>query len=301
MVKLRQLKPDEARKKLLPAMWTDKNYIAEYKYNGVHYLMHLGNKSSRFTSRHVSVVTGKFVEKTENFPHLAQHKFSRSLWDTVFDGEITHKDNVYDVLSVTGASPAVAVAFQKKHGWVNYTIWDILFYRGKNVRKLPWHERHELLEYAIEIFNCKYIKIPKVVRRNKLKYYTDILRAGGEGVVLKHVDHLYGTKSWVKAKRVETYDVVVTGYKPPTRLTEKADGTVSVSKFYALGWIGSIEFEERDGNGFGSCSGMKDSVREYISNNRARCVGKLFEIKVQEKLPSGKFQSPRFNRWRPDK
>lgn len=300
--RLRQIAPDEARKKLFIEMWTDRDYVCEYKYDGVRYLMHLGKKTSRFTSRRISVVTNKFVEKTKNFPHLSKHKFSFSLQDTIFDGEIIHKSTVHDVLSITGALPEKAITFQERCGYARYVVWDILFYRGKDTRSLPWHERHALLEHAVEIFNCKkYIKIPRVIRKNKKRYYDNVLKCGGEGVILKHVDSLYGTKSWVKAKRTETYDVTVTGYKSATQLTEKVDGVVSESKFYGLGYIGAIQFKEHKGNGHGYCSGMRDDVRKYISEHKKQCIGKLFEIQVQEKLPSGAFRHPRFKRWRPDK
>lgn len=303
---LRQLKPDEARGKFHESMWDDPNWIAEYKYDGARYLMHLGSKHEelprhRFTSRRKSVKDGLYVEKTLNFPLLNHFSIMPCLNGTVLDGEIILKDSVYDVLSVTGALPEKAIRTQIREGWVNYVIWDILFLGDKDVREEPWEKRRERIEGIIEGFDNPYISVSDMALYNKREYYEKILSEGGEGIILKKRDHKYGTKSWVKVKRAETFDVRIIGYKDPEKFSLKSNGVVSTTKFYDMGWIGAIEFEEIEGNGHGFCAGMTDKIREHISKYKASFIGTVFEIIAQEKLPSGSFRHPRFKRWRLDK
>ena len=102
-----------------------------------------------------------------------------------------------------------------------------------------------------------------------------------------------------------TWDVVITGFKEAKEITKKVSGEESTSKFFEKNWIGAISFGQfYDGKmiEFGYCSGMDDSLREKISNNKESYIGKVIEVGAQERLNgTGRFRHPRFLRFRPDK
>jgi len=311
---VKQLEPGKARTKFNPKMWTSDRYVGEPKYDGSNYLMHCCLGESRFTSRHISKKTGQFVEKTENVPHLrdlfAQEGLDKELEGCVFGGEIVYQDMVHsksmDVTKVMGSLPLRAIEIQNEQGWLDYFIFDILYNKGKDVRNLPYHERRDILVGYLENISAdkKHLHITPVETQDKEQFYQDIIAQGGEGIILKDREATYGN-GWAKVKRTSTYDVVITGFEEPTKITKKVSGEESTSRFYDNGWIGAIVFGQWFGGkliNFGSCSGMDDALREEISRNRESYIGRVIEIEAQERIAkTGRFRHPRFLRFRPDK
>lgn len=308
-----QLEPGKARWKFNPKLWDSKSIVAEPKYDGSRYLMHVGIGESRFTSRHISKKDGNFVEKTSNVPHLrdilAQNGLDTELEGTIFDGEIVVPNNVtsksMDVTKIMGSLPERAIKTQNDNGWLDYYVFDVIFDKGQDIRHLPYQERRAILVgYLGSIANPKiHLNITPVEAEDKERFYQDIIEAGGEGVILKDIKAPYG-KNWAKVKRSSTWDVIITGFKEPKEITKKVTGEESTSRFFENGWIGALEFGQYvDGvlTEFGFCSGIDDALREKISNNRNNYLGSVIEITAQERLPSGKFRHPRFLRFRPDK
>lgn len=304
---LPQIEPASIRASLKEFMWTDSNlWVAEPKLDGARFLMHCGSEENRFTSRHKSTESDKFVERTDNFPHL-RNVVIPDFNGTVLDGEIILNDEskVCDVMSVVGSTPNHAIKYQMIHNWVSYVIFDVLKYKGEDVTKLLYHERRKILEDYISEYSklCIYMVIIPMVDTGKRYFYEDIITRGGEGIVLKRVDAHYG-EQWVKVKRQSTYDVVIMGFESPTEMTTKVDGKYSRSRLSELGLIGSIVFGQYN-NGIlknlGSCSGMDDSTREMFSKDPDKYVGSVIEIKAQERTESGAFRHPTFVRLRPDK
>lgn len=103
--------------------------------------------------------------------------------------------------------------------------------------------------------------------------------------------------------------------------------SIPVTKFACKGWIGTIQFGivatdeeikewekknkeeakvvELEGKKLlyiGETSGITDELREKISNNKEKYIGKVIEIKAQEVIKkTGKMRHPRFLRFRNDK
>lgn len=312
------LEPAKCRGKLRKEMLEDDNeYGAEFKYHGCRYLMYICKDGNRFFSRHISV-KGGYVEKTNRLPHLANHFIP--LEGTVLDGEIILKlyGTVRDVTSILGSSPDLAIEKQKERGWLKFMAFDILYYKGHIINK-PLYYRKQLLKKVIEFVestNQIYIKNTKMIFRDKKAYYNAIVEKGGEGIVLKHLQSMYGERSkWIKLKKEKTWDVVITGFEDPSEMSiKKGDSLPTITHYKSLGWIGSIKFGqyilrnnesdtmyEPEMTEFGSVSGMDEATRAKISKNPKKYIGKVIEIKAQSRLPSGKFEHPRFIRFRPDK
>jgi len=309
-----QIEPGKARTKFNSKMWTSDRYIGEPKVDGSRYLMHVGVGESRFTSRHeLKKTPGMFTEKTQNIPHLrdifANENVDIDLAGCVFDGEIVRGgllSKSSEVTKIMGSLPEKAIQIQQESGYVDYYVFDILFdHEGKDIRGLPYETRRNImLGYLSDIADPKkHLNIIPVERQDKERFYQEIIEAGGEGVILKDSQASYA-RGWAKVKRHATFDVIITGFEDPTKITKKSSGEESTSRLYDNGWIGALVFGQYfQGKlvNFGSCSGMDDALREEISLNKEKYLGKVIEVECQERLPSGRLRHPRFLRFRSDK
>lgn len=299
-----QIVPAVARGTLREEMWEDDSWVAEEKLDGVRYLWHIHKGHSHFTSRRVSSKTNKYVQKDEHFPHL--QKLGMLLPpNTILDGEVMPPKEIagksYNVISITGSSSQLAVWKQQEDGWLRFVAFDCLFAEGVDIREFSTDYRHLRVDLVLEaVEGSPYVSTPESSYDNKRDLLSRVWERGGEGLILKNLEGRYGDASaWVKVKPVETYDVIITGYKPASEMSVKVGGEVSKTKFAERGWVGAIQFELDGVMGF--CSGMNEETRQYISERQKECVGRMMEVKAQERLPSGALRHPRFVRFRDDK
>lgn len=293
--------------KIKEAMESDA-WVAEPKLDGSRYIATFRDDGVHFTSRRTSVRTNAPVDKTENVPHLALPV--PSLTDTVLDGEIMTLDESLASNSVTrimGAKPEKAISRQQEEGWLVYHVWDVLFVSGQDVQMQPLKIRRDILERVLEEWPNPYVKLIEQ-RHNKQALLDEVSAKGGEGIILKNLNSVYlqdkRSPYWIKVKKEQTYDVVITGYDEPKEESKKATGLLSPTKYKAKGWIGAIRYGcYREGKlvEIGSVSGMDDSTRMLFSmdygTNR---IGTVIEIKGQEVLKDA-IRHPRFVKERPDK
>lgn len=340
-----------ADEKRLPSLWTNKDWIAERKYDGARYLIRKEMDGSvNVTSRQESKKTGRPVDKTQNVPHLVE-MMKNVPNGTILDGEII--TSLYctssEVTGIMGCDADKAITRQKKRGFVKFVAYDILYVDGQSVMDEPWHYRRTQLEKIVEYYigvennNIVLSMYVSCDRHDVKRLYEDIVESGGEGIMLKNRNGKYicGKKpanNWVKVKRWITADVIITGYKPAIRQYTgkelqawewweandgsifKTDGKKSadmwaeniglkvepVTKYYAMSWIGSIIFSQYDSKGnlleVGSCSGMDEEIREFISTHQEECLGRIIEVKAMERIKKTMaLRHPEFYRWREDK
>lgn len=309
MKDLIQIAPQVARGKFTEDLWTNPNYFAQEKLDGERFKMHIFKESNRFDSRCLSKKTNLFTEKTGNVMHLANWKVPE-LAGTVLDGEMKTGTDSMSTSTIMGCLPEEAVRRQAESGiWVDYYIFDVIFYCGKDLRDFSYLARKEVLDkiYREHLSKNPHFVLPAVATKDKKKFCEDIFKAGGEGVILKNVTAPYtDKKAWVKVKAVATFDVVVMGYEEATPETiKKGDDKATISRLAANGWIGALVFGQYV-NGklkkFGRCSGMPDDLRADFSNNKQARLGTVITIEAQSRIPkTGYFRHPRFLQLRPDK
>jgi ATP-dependent DNA ligase len=300
---LPQIELAPVRSSLKPIMWEDDNdWVAEIKLDGIRIRCHICETENRFFTKHKSVKDGLFSERTDNIPHLRNLELGH-LSGTVLDGEIITGKNVSDVMSVMGGSVRHSLDYQNAHGKALYVVFDVLFFKGVDVRWTSYGVRREILEDICKEIDNSHITVVGRMLSNKRIFYEDILETGGEGIVLKNIKAPYG-ELWAKAKRESTYDVVIMGFAEPEKFTQKVTGETTLSRFALHGWVGSIRFGQWK-NGklteMGTCSGMSDEIREMFSKNPEDFINTVIEIKAQERTESGAFRHPAFVRIRSDK
>lgn len=93
-----------------------------------------------------------------------------------------------------------------------FYAFDILFYKGEPVYRLPWTERRSLLEKVIQPIPGL-IELSSPVFKRKRKHYYKSIQNGNEGIVLKKINSVYPiglVKSidnpyWIKVKAPEKH------------------------------------------------------------------------------------------------
>lgn len=306
--KFQQLAPTPARGKFDPKLYNDENWYAEEKYDGDRRIAQFIDGRVRFTGRRISDVDGLYVEKTENLPHLNIYDTDTVLEGTVLDGEIIcpwEGARSKDVTSIMGSKPELAIKKQKERGYLAYRVFDCLFLEGEDVRKAPLHVRRSYAATAVELWANKHVELARRVQKDKEGFVLEIWERGGEGVILKHRDSKYHEeKLWVKVKKENTEDVVIIGYEDAKEESTKVSGKTSATKYHLKGWVGAVRFGQYvDGElvDCGKCSGMTDELREELSKNKKKYLGRVVEILANEREPTGRFRHPRWVRFRDDK
>lgn len=318
-----QFLPPGARGKFNAKLLTERGWFAEEKLDGDRRIAQFCSDAVRFTGRVISKVNGLMVEKTDNVPHLSGQtlpglvpddmlsmvrKLADGLEGTVLDGEMIcdwQGARSRDVTSIMGSLPKEAVRKQIERGWVTYVVFDCLFWKGDDIRHLPLARRRLIAAEAVEKWGNPRARMVTGALENRGEFLDEIWARQGEGIILKRIDSAYGNENaWVKVKREETYDVVITGFDPPKDVSTKVSGETSVTKYAAEGLIGAIRFGQyKDGKlvECGACSGFDDDVRRKISKDPKSFIGSVMEITAQLREESGKFRHPRFGQFRDNK
>lgn len=308
-------------------------WVAEEKYDGDRRVGQFCGSVVRITGCREGV-KGGFVEKTGNVPHLsnlwpkldprtagrvALQKLEEMKRRTdVLDGTVLDFECVVPrgfvcgaggrskhVTSIMGSAADVAIEKQRERGWLRAAVFDCLWFRGEDVRHLTYEQRRSYVVRALDLWRNPHAFIVPSVRGEKSGFLEAIWSAGGEGIVLKHVDHTYGDQTrWIKVKIEINVDVVIMGYKDATAISTKVNGEVSPTKYAERGLIGALVFGQYVGSRLvpmGTTSGMDDDTREYITKNQKKLLGTVFEVKANGREPTGAFRHPQFKRFRPDK
>ena len=166
----KELDTDEAQDKA----FNNKDYIVEEKFDGTRALVYfLGQKTvdsetnefngevgyCRVFSRRISKKTNFYVENTDSLPHIREidhYDFA----GTILDGEMFIDGLPFkEVASTLNCLWDKAIDRQIEKGFITFHAFDILFYRGIDMRKFPLHRRKYYLSVVCEGINSPYIKM----------------------------------------------------------------------------------------------------------------------------------------------
>lgn len=268
--------------------------VGEEKYDGSKYLMQILPQGNLMTSRKISVKTKRHVEKGSNIPHITGNEYP-SLYGTVLEGEVVHNKGFSAVNSIMLSKPERAVVFQKVHGNATYVVYDILYYKGKDVRTLPLRERRKILG---EIFKSKvfpkHVKLSKI-HKGKAKivalfnYLTKKLKK--EGVMVKNLSKPYG-EHLLKWKKIRTFDGIVDDYVYGRGKYTNTVGSLIVKQY--------VEGDKKPRE-VATISGMTDAQRKEFKKKLDAGKKFIVEFEAQEITKHGRYRHPRFVRVRYDK
>lgn len=112
---------------------------------------------TRCFSRRVSKQTNWYCENTDSLPHLRDICIPE-LAGTIIDGEMFIPNRPFkDVSSTLNCLYDKAIERQKELGLIVFHAFDILYYKGRCVEKLPLWKRKQLLQEVIDVVNSPYV------------------------------------------------------------------------------------------------------------------------------------------------
>ena len=300
--------------------WDSERWIFEPKLDGVRQLCYIDDRGIKFKSPRISVQTNAFVDNTARLPHLVK-QLKKIPTGTILDGEICSPtsmglSNSNYVMTLLKPLPEKAIERQKEHGWLEFHVFDILYYQGKDLRKKSLEFRKKKLTHLFKHHltqSTNIIEIPYVgstIEKNKEptneqkhKLLKNTLDRGGEGIVAKCLDSFYITRDakshrteyrspyWRKLKKYATYDTVIVGFTYPDKTSAKTNGEVSANRNFAKGWYSGVvvaqyiprkEFDYKKTldmlKTYRRAHATYKAVVDYCSKNHARINGKTYML-----------------------
>ena len=303
----------------LSAICASGEYFAEEKLDGALYQFCRTDKGNYLFGRTVSVKNGLLTNKIDNIQHI-DSALSCLPCGTVIIGEIYVPGGTSkNVTSIMGCLPAEAIKRQDKQGKIKYYLHDMIFYNGENMQSWGAEARYQKLveawnEFHLEQFD--FLRLAESFDTGIEERLSQILAAGGEGIVLKKKDAPYSEgkrPAWatIKCKQMDTIDLVCTRAIEATKeYTGKEletwpywkDGIV-VTKPYFYGWKTEIGIGAYDDEGnlkeIGTVSsGLTDERRAHLDDY----VGKVVALQCMSIDRKGKtLRHPIVKAWRDDK
>ena len=235
---------------------------------------------------------------TENVPHLNGLDLSE-FEGSIFDGELyipsefVKLDAFANALEATSAllhcSPDKAREYQETTGQrIHYHIFDVIRAKGKDLRPVSLKERLEYLNefkgYTKSSGRNQFIEFEDLIFKDKEQYFKEIIKAGGEGIVLKDLEAPYlpgaRSQSWLKLKRSNTLDAIIIGYDRGKEWDKKGlIGSVELGVFDEFGDLRSIE--RVSSLSLQKRTGMTEVV-EGIPTLKKEYLGTIVECRFQE-------------------
>ena len=150
---------------------------------------------------------------SNNYPTITR-AFSFLPADTMVDGELVVLDEQgrpsFSSLQKSRFTPDA----------LHFYVFDVLAYRGRDLRKLPLVQRRELLERYVLKGMRDPIRLSAVFNASPKRLIAAAKKTGLEGVIGKRADSRYesGERSgaWAKYKTKKGQELVIGGYKPGT-------------------------------------------------------------------------------------
>ena len=217
-MRLRQL----AKPKDLLEVYDPKQLVVQTKLDGFKI------KASK-TKRGVKLHSRRGIDVTQRLPHIVR-RIDEHLkpGDTIL-GEMVYydkrgKQDIHKLQSILGSrTRAKAVARFKQHGGrIEYAVYDLLAYRGKNVTDAPLAKRKAQLNKMLPSRGIVHV-LKDYSWKMRTQAVKDSLKSGGEGIVIKVKDSVYRYRPkgssepfglWWKYKAVtDTADVILTKYR----------------------------------------------------------------------------------------
>jgi bifunctional non-homologous end joining protein LigD len=190
--------------KLSARLPTGTDWLYELKLDGYRALVMKKRGVVTVFSRRGNILNGWFPSLAAAFSFLPD--------DTIVDGEVV----VLDQQGVPSFSDLQHSRFTSES--LYFYVFDLIAYRGKDLRKLPLLERRRLLEGSVLKGMRDPVRLSAVFNASPNKLVAAAKKTGLEGVIAKRASSRYETGersgAWVKYKTNKGQELVIGGYKP---------------------------------------------------------------------------------------
>ncbi|HEY0371425.1 MAG TPA: DNA ligase D, partial [Thermoanaerobaculia bacterium] len=233
--------PKRLLKKVFPPMLAtltdapppnDAEWAYELKYDGFRAVVAITDKG-------ISMLSRNELDLAPRFPRTYEALKKIKAKELVVDGEVV-------VLDEKGAP-----RFQllQQGGNERLIVFDILWFDGQDLRRLPYSERRKLLEHAFKKPPAG-IAVSEVLEMPGEKALALAASNGWEGVIAKRKTSVYETrrsKEWLKIKAINEQEFAIVGFQP-SNATDREIGSLHL----AVNDHGALRYAGKVGTGFSS-------------------------------------------------
>jgi len=282
----------------LKFLWEDENYVAEIKIDGERITsVFTPDRMRVFTRAGSKLDPTRPIEVTHRWPQIQViHGFLPV--GTILDGEAFSRNR--RASEVAGFFNHRSEATMPDD--IQYIAFDCLQWNNKNIENEPWHIRRRFIENCVNIVCNPILNYSAVTAKNKREFFESIVKGGGEGVVLKHsLGKYYQGKSpanvWVKVKKKDSFDCVITGFKISKEGQFKGMvGSVELSQYRCNRRDGTFELVK-----VCNASGINRALREELTCNPQEYLGRVALVEAFERIPNSvTLREPRIKFIRPE-
>lgn len=151
------LAKEEGREDKLAEMMYSNRYIAEDKLDGVRATLHIYKDHIRVFSRRVSKKTGWLAENSDLVPHIRNISVPE-LDGTILDAELVMPSGEFkDIASTMNCNWEKALTRQEQMGRVEARVFDIIYYKDRDMQDTELYARKKALKRAVELLDSLYI------------------------------------------------------------------------------------------------------------------------------------------------
>ena len=226
-----QIKPMLAT--LIDKPFHDSAWMYEVKWDGYRAIAKIQNGHSTLLSRNGLAF--------DNY-NVINNELNTWGMDIILDGEVV-------VLNKHGVSDFNALQQwnNKAAGNLVYYVFDIIWYKGKNLTKLPLNKRLQILNEVLPTTNDDVIRKSPIFEVNGIEFFHAAETTGLEGIMAKRKKSIYTSESrskdWLKIKVQKRQEVVICGYNKketsPRVFSALLLGVYNKKKLVYIGKVGT--------------------------------------------------------------
>jgi DNA ligase-1 len=187
----------------------DDSFVFEPKIDGHRLILSQSNGETRLWTRHNNDVT-------RQYPELHQVPVDG---DVILDGEVCSVDpdgniDFELVMERFHLKKKDKIEAAVLHRPVHFVVFDILFWRGRDLRGLPYLKRRSILESVMKQ-NTRF-SLPAVSDGRGIQLFKAIQERSMEGIVAKRKNSLYVSRrssDWLKIINWQYAEVYLAGYR----------------------------------------------------------------------------------------
>lgn len=197
---------------LTDSSFDGEDWLFEIKWDGFRAIAELDGNNVELYSR-------TFKSFNDLFSPVVDSLKSLDLQATIFDGEIVVVDD-------KGRSDFQSLQnYQRtREGNLRYYIFDLLFFRGEDLRELPLIERKDKLKKLLPKSSTSLLQYSDHIIDKGKKAFEAAEKLNLEGIIAKRMDSLYTSKrsrDWLKVKTHARQEAVICGFTAPQGSRQK--------------------------------------------------------------------------------
>lgn len=187
--------------------FNDPHWIFENKWDGYRAI-------AEVSTNHIDLYSRNLISFKEHFPTIVSG-LKRLKEEMILDGEIVMLDkegySQFQLLQNYLNS-------KETEGFLKYCVFDLLFYKGHDLRELPLLQRKEFLKQILKKIEPSILLFSDHIHEKGIAFFQLAKKMNLEGIIAKEASSPYlskRSKLWLKIKTSQRQEVVIAGFTQP--------------------------------------------------------------------------------------